>query len=248
MKNALRSENTAAFLCFAICAPIGYLGLVKEGFRAGGLFAVLAFSLSPVLFFVLLATNRKWRQEYEVQKYLQGHRRDSRLQKWLVALPSILALFVLFFLPVASHPLTPLLNGRFVQYKVPVPWSVLVLRGFASDGYDLLMCFVPTPASGTVPGMFFPFNLAFDSQMHFYAIHRSEKDTVTESRKLDGRAFEIGRGQFLVCCGHEHRDSWVRVYCSAPPNSHGWELNAAFSGVPKDIATFYKILEGTRQR
>ena len=139
--NALRSENVATCFCFGVCVLGGYLG-VRFGIREVAMISALAPLLSPIVFFGVLARNRKWRREYEVEKYLNGGRTNP-FHKWLVWIPSALALFVLLFLPVASHAIAPL-SGYFAQHRIPVPWNVLVGKVLLlQPEMEGLLCFVP---------------------------------------------------------------------------------------------------------
>jgi len=250
--NLLRSENSMACLCFGLFVALGCL-VKPESAGVSSIrnfpFAYLAPFVSPIVFFAVFATNRKWRRDYEISKYLK-RRSIGTVNRWPRRLPwlSVIAgAYFLFFLPLASQMFTPF--SDFSQHRMQIPWNYLRLTSLIGWHGDIegVWCLVPESKWGMTPNPFDWTRPAYRTSMDFRSYRRTAVQSEFEQKRGTDHSFDIGSGHILTCA-ESWRQGYVSVSCRAPVNARGWDFWAYFLGDPQDLPMFYKILEGSTGR
>jgi len=180
----------------------------------------------------------------------------------LVTLPSLLAAFVLFFFPAASHLRHP--GSRyFPHYRVPIPWTITVLFPAQLDGGDTFRFLTGIVSSN--PWSRFGMATFWDREslsaiVTFGTRHLSDDTSdVPESVRL-GDTADLVRREFrsnslaLTCWQWRYSSSALRrqlrnelvwnVSCRAPADVYQQRFEASFYGRRESMPGFYKIIEG----
>ena len=130
-----------------------FVGLLASLLVAGLGYAVIprqGVALALTMLFRLRYRHKAWKIKYDAEKYdleRAWKRAFPERSRWTrsalrigIWLPSLLAAFVLFFLPPASH-IFQLGGVHLGPFKVPVPWNILILSGPSSPLFDMVMTF-----------------------------------------------------------------------------------------------------------
>lgn len=203
---------------------------------------------------------RTWRKLHARQaKYLQF------LQRWALWLPSLCAVFVLFFLPAASHVFYA---GRQLvrHYRVDTPLNWMIIkssqdgfvstffsnRGAARYGFNPAWLFKRREPSGAT--------FMWSDPQHSEGWWRPERE-LQSGRSTDVVVRQFQLGTITATC-YEYRymyhyDFETRSYvlnqellweslCSTQPNGVDYNLRAAYFGYGEDLPIFYKVLNSAR--
>jgi hypothetical protein len=231
---------------------------------ASGIDAVafyLGLSLTLIAFFIARRRHRPWKIEYDAVGW-QLNRTERKLHpararykqivgQILLWVPSLIAAFVLFFFPVASHLAHP--RSHYLPgYRVPIPWTFTALTddnwavawrstrgralfgmttGWRFDQSVSTMNFVPRDGD---PGPLRSFSGA----------------TQMVDRNLRARGLSFGCRQMTVEHSNfspSHGEPILRVECESSAGISHQHLSAYFYGPERDVALFYTTVEGTAQ-
>ena len=243
--------------------------------RAFNLVAAVFFSGLLLTAFLLFWVRRKharqkfaydvvgWALDQAERKEHPQRRKYKRvLVASLVSLPSLLAMFVLFFFPAPSHLWHP--GSRYFQhYRIPIPWTTLVLFPAELDGGDAFRFLAGIVSSN--PWSRFGMTTFWKREslsaiVTFGTRRRSDgASDVPESIKL-GNTADLVRREFrsnslaLTCWQWRYSSSALRrqsrnelvwnVSCRAPADVYQQQFEASFYGREESIPDFYKIVEG----
>jgi hypothetical protein len=232
---------------------------------------VISGILLTIAGFVLLRRrNRPWKIEYDavgwglarVERKLHPTRaRYKRIAvRIIIWAPSVLAAFVLFFFPVATHLVYP--RSQYLKhYRVPVPWTFAVL---SSLGEPAEYSYVHVLATENGKGIFgfqrFWDGGGFSSRMLFGSIqpdagtfefnHGFMESKRAGAAMVSTREFRLGDAVF-TCWQYVNRyhrrdigPQWWDVDCGTPVAMHQNNLYGWFVGRKEDISAFYRIIEG----
>lgn len=248
----------------ALCALLSYIFPLLWFPSIMGLLLGLA-----VLVAAILAVRRKTRQldiEYEAAKWLakrSTQRSNSRrrlratIRQCLLWLPSVIAAFVLFFYPVASHIVHP--GERFLtHYRVPIPWTwELRLRQRDSDGFSYVHASLDSEGSrrfGMTPHWLrdTPANVYFASRIWRpeteLSYEKLQRANTTNVSRLELRAgdspiicwqYMFNRGLDWGIWGSEA--PW-QVVCETPSYVTDRDFYGSFIGRKEDLPAFYGVL------
>lgn len=147
IKKCFLFTTELSILFFGFVFSLGYaVFMFSRGHKCGPFLFILSFSLVCVALVWFRGKTEKWTTAADAKAFLT-HRSWRRLhprrakylrtaRRWLIWLPSLLAAFVLLFLPVASHVFY--FGGQFVpHYRVSIPLNWLVVRTPWIDWYCL---------------------------------------------------------------------------------------------------------------
>lgn len=201
-----------------------------------------AMALVPLI--RLRARHLEWKIQYDAAKYEWQRARKrafperfrwrSRAARIMVWFPSLLAAFVLFFLPLASHLLY--IGGVHLgPYKLTVPWNALILP---VPFVQSVMVFTGDDQLGVTPS--FRGN-RLSSGMTFSVY--PENAQLLEHDPT--REFKLGRG-VLRCWEDDRPVRFRRISCRTSNPDHVPDLGAWFVGEAARVPLFYQILAGTQ--
>jgi len=235
----------------AVFATLGYSSTSSQGIAL--LLFILFEAPAILLMFHVRSRHRDWKIRYEAEKYerrrawtrtfperARWRRAALRVAVWL---PSLLAAFVLFFLPAASHVLH--LGGiRLGPYKLTVPWNVLIVPGPSSSMFASVATFA---GYGENPlGITHSFrDNRLSASMTFTVYYAPDKTATPEQRGTDPtREFKLGPS-VLQCWEDDlyRRGRWISCHTSS--SARVPEIEAWFTGDATRIPLFYKILGST---
>ena len=223
---------------------------------------LLAGSCLTILgLFMFRRKTRGWKIEYDAAGWArtQAERRTRPIyarykrivQRTLLCVPSAVAAFVLFFLPVVSHMTHP--RSRYLKhYRVPIPWTMLVLSQLGSlQEYSFVRAY--TGASSD-PGRFGFMPFWEPAQLYSLMVFGSVPPGATtfefnHKQRVAGRgepSREFRFGDAALTCWQNfntRRPHW-EVACDTPPEVHEQNFYAMFYGREEDIPVFYRIIEG----
>jgi hypothetical protein len=258
-----------AFLFFGFLISLGpALALSSTGHKSGPVVFIVAFSLVCTALVWFRRKTGKWTAVTDAEAFLahrswrRHHPRSAKyfraVRPWLIWLPSLIAAFVLFFLPAASHFFY---IGRSIipHYRVSVPLNWLVVESQGRGG--LFFSEEGAARYGLTPIWF---NRRMPSYVVFLVRDPEHGDgwNRPETELASGHTTHVGvrdiRLGMLTSRCYEYR----HVYGNAPESSYGlltppvlWEslcatqpnginynLRSAFSGHREDLPAFYKML------
>ena len=157
-----------------------------------------------------------------------------------VWLPSALAAFVLFFLPLASHLVQP---GRihFGRYSMKVPWNVLILPGPSSNLFRGVMAFAGDDNNPLGITHSFRGN-RFTASMYFVVdFISSASETIPREPTHE---FKLGLG-VLRCWEGEMPAGFRDIFYTTSSPVHDPAFHAWFFGKQARVPLFYQILSTT---
>ena len=230
--------------------------------------------LTALAFWATRRRTRLWKIEYDAvawtlaQAQRRLHPRRARYKRiafrGLICVPSVIALVVAAFFPVATHIVHP--SSHYLRhYRIPIPWTSTV---FAPLGPPAPSSYVLAIAAGDSWGRFgiTPFWVFIrqpwlSSEMVFGSI---DPNAITfefnqQSREREHshavqplrRDFRLGSVAF-TCWQHRSYDvhfaawtgpSWWNITCETPPDARRQNLYAWFFGSADDIPAFYATIE-----
>jgi hypothetical protein len=254
--------------------------------------AIAAFLVDPRFEFLALVTGlvvtavslivvrrktRRFKIEYDAanwmasRSYRKLHPTQARylhlLRRCLIWFPTLCAVFVLFFFPVASHIVHP--RSRFLRhYRVPIPWNFMVFS--SSPGLPEEYSVVNALASSSGKGRFgitpfwdqeyVPSLMVFGSvgpNGSFETNHLASESRRNGAAQLSKRIFQLRRAD-LTCwqylspqsraarfwLGHSYDDRplW-EIACETQVDVHDRDFYALFYGRWEDIPAFYNVLQ-----
>jgi hypothetical protein len=206
---------------------------------------------------------RPWKIQYDAAGFLLmqaerklnpariRHRRLARLV--LVCVPAILATFVMFFLPVATHLVHP--GPRyFKHYQVAIPWNFPVFL-WQWDGGDSGYVTVIAATRGRGRFGITPFRV-----VPFWLEDRLSIMTLSVGGKtaMPGTTAHPNLGISFECYQSDFRPGapWLfrllgsgavwEANCEARQPIYQQDLYAHFVGCEEDLAAFYKIVKSVR--
>ena len=228
----------------------------------------IGFCLAFVLFWLSRRRHRPWKIEYDATGYLleQTERKlhptrakcKRILYRAVVCGPSVIAAFVLFFLPLASH-LLYLRSQYLKEYRVPIPWTATVFSfPGAVDESDWIYAMVSGSPFGRVGGTTFWSNNPRFSAMTFGS-RTGTSDAVQTSDMMPKGAAHVfrkefkGRGITILCW--QYYTNWSRdpfivlgaiweVNCTTSMIADRPKFIGRFGGREEAIPAFYKIIQG----
>jgi hypothetical protein len=262
------------FLVFASEALVLMVGVVLSfavaGYFDSGWTFYFGLFLTLVEFFRLRRRTRPWKIKYDAVGFEIGqaerrmHPSRARFKRivgrTLLWLPSAIAVFVLFFFPVATHAFHPR-SQYLTHYRIPIPWTFTVLPG---PGLEWVCALFNDRDNGRFGLTHFWAAGELSSQMIFQSID-PRADTFEFNHKMNelhrGGAAQVLRRDFqlddvaLTCWQFLPRhnrvfDLWAarvhiwEISCETPVDEHRRDLYASFWGSENDMPAFYKIIEG----
>ena len=243
-----------AFLFVGLLASLLVAGLgyaVMPGQGVALLVFVACVALALTMLFRLRYRHKAWKIKYDAEKYERERawrRAFPERSRWTrsalrigIWLPSLLAAFVLFFLPPASH-IVQLGGVHLGPYKVPVPWNILILSGPSSPLFDMVMTFTANDNN--------PFGLThsfrgnrFSASMEFVVYYAPDIASGYSNPGDPTREFKLGLS-VLRCWEGDGPAGFRRISCRTAGPDHSPELNAWFLGRAASVPLFYQILSG----
>jgi len=266
LRTALRPVTRAAVSCaeglvFVVCYVSSWvaIGLLLDYlYDHSTPIITLAFPGAVLVAFAavrpLRRRTRSWKIAYDAEGYLlskaerQCHPTLVRYKRLatsvLVCLPSVIAAFVLFFLPVATHLAHP--SSHYLpHWIIPIPWNLQIHRW---PEYN----YVVALSSGNPHTRDFGLtSTSLSSAMHFHSVPATEWAEQQRDRERhprdsppNERWFSPG-GVRISCLQDRYYEAW-RIDCETPGDAGELNLSALFLGSEEDIATFYQIIKGLK--
>jgi hypothetical protein len=241
------SEAGVLLLGFAASGVIGFI--VESAFRkdvVDALAVYFGFLLSVLGLFLYRGRTRSWKIAYDVEGYRlreaerrlhpAGTRAKRVIGRSLVWIPSLMAAFVFFFFPVASHLTCP--TAHYLRhYKIPIPLTATVLRlDWLAQGIDGVIALMDGRGIKD-----------FGSSMTFGGGHDETVDYQDQAKRE--RATQVGRrdlqaGKLKLSCWQWFAWSDWRIYCQTASVPGDRSLDASFFGKESNIPIFYRVVEG----
>jgi hypothetical protein len=225
---------------------------------------ICGVSLTVVGFVLWRRKTRPWKIQYDAAGFalMNAERtlhpvraRYSRLARLiLVWLPTVLAAFVLFFLPVASHLVHPS-SQYFKHFRIPIPWTTFMTFASPGDASDFGWVTVIASSRGRGRLGITPFRIA--------PVWREERLsimtlTVTPKSSMPGTRVNADLAATFTCEQFRFGPSapWLfrllgsgsvwEARCQARQPVYQQDLYADFVGCEEDLAIFYRIVRGIR--
>jgi hypothetical protein len=223
---------------------------------------------------------RAWKISYDAtywklsQAELKIH--PARARYWrlarrvLIFLPGALAVLVLFFVVFLSrgHPHGSPSSRYMRRYRIPIPWSFVVIDSEFPDGDGRVQLIVNTSAKGRFGMTPFPVPLIWSPgpiSLADFGYNRNEGAPDPRSRgifmsgatEIKAREFRLGDG-VLTCLQYRpgpnfdpHYRWWGSgsvwyINCGISAASRDSGFHASFAGREQDIPAFYEIVAGVR--
>ena len=203
--------------------------------------------------------SRKWKVKLDAEAFLkfrsrmQSHAKRTiwleRIRRGLMGLPSLLAAFVLFFVPVASHIVFSA-RQLTLHYRFSVPVNWMIVKSF-----DAGMTSVFFNNEGALRYGITPLWLrrSFRSGATFgWSDPKTPYPWWRPLRERGGKRTEVASSKFRI--GKLEMECWeyatpyrdpeplTEVLCETRPNGVDFNLHAAFLGHEEDKQSFYAVV------
>jgi len=204
--------------------------------------------------------DRKWKLRLDAEGFLafrarmKAHpkrtRRIEKLRRWSLWVPSFVAAFALFFLPINSQLIS--FRTRFLahwNFSVPFNWMVIKSSGgrfvwafFTNSGparYGITPNWFrePSPASVT---------LSFGDPGDRFGWRKPEYEKETGRFTHQDKLVIMIGGREMDCWEYPRRDwepiGWEEILCATRPNGRDFNLRVSFFGDKRDKGSFYRVL------
>ena len=225
-------------------------------------FSCLAIAIAGLA--LLRRVSRKWKLRWDAEAYLEFRarvRRSSsrtklfeRMRRGAMCLPSLLAAFVLFFLPISSH-VAYAGRGVLAHYRVSIPVNWMLLRSaggrfvwafFSSEGaahYGVTPNWLKQPGPSSVTLIW---SEPWDRSGWWRPEHEEKAGKFTHLSKEE---FAIGEMN-MECWEYPGRRwepaTWVEILCSTAGNGKDFNLRASFYGERADKKSFLEVIRSAR--
>jgi hypothetical protein len=234
------------------------------------LFVIIAgLILTPAAFFATRRKTRKWKIEYDAESWIVSSRiakispnrakRMRAIRRYLLWMPSAIAMFVLVFFPAA----TQLRYGhRLGNFNIPLPWTWTILKEYGGGGrYYTLEALISSVGVGRLGvNPFWSKNPSF-SEVWFSSAPPHDAFELDRNRLERERAEGAQLSRRVVVLGDMPVTCWQylrpdpaypplsgdwKVECEAPEGVGYHDFNAGVLGRQADIPEFYKTLQKVR--
>jgi hypothetical protein len=245
VKRLLSFVGVIVFGLFLLFPAAVGAGFVHHFLGDSGIAYFACLSLFVAGLWAYVRDTQKWEFESDIAEYQRGRTR-SRTAKVLIWIPSLIAAFVLFFYPVASHLRHP--GSQYLtHYRIPIPWTVAV------HSFPEFLELVPHEMVDA--------HVRNSGRGRYGAVLFWEKQPITSNLVFGNAHFEFGSGpasgdvfikvlhlaDITLICREVQSSSlpgWMGVSCQTPGDLGEFNFYARFWGVGDDLPFFYSILSG----
>jgi len=169
-------------------------------------------------------------------------------------LPTVLVVFVLFFLPVASHFVHPS-SRYFKHYSIPIPWTTFTISTSPGNAHDFGWITVIAGSRGRgrlgmTPFRIYPFWP--EERLSIMTLTVTPRSSMPETRTNADLSVSFTCEQSPL----GPTAPWLfrllgsgtvwKAKCEARHPIYQQDLYALFTGCEEDLALFYRIVRGIR--
>ena len=269
LKKFLLFTAELSILFFGFIFSAGLTAFLHDtGYRFPLLTFLVAFALVSLSFVLFRKNTGRWTTEADAAAWMKYRRWERshpqgakyrRLLRSLLWVPSLCAVFVLLFLPVASHFVYG--GHQVAHYRMSTPWNWLLIedvgyiegRAFFSEEGASRYGFTPIWFNHRIPSVaaFYSSDPKDDSGWHR---PEAERDA-GKSTHVAVREFQLGMIR-MTCYEYRHvydvqgpfsgvsePTGLLESLCATKANGVDHNLRASFFGYPEDLPLFYKVLD-----
>ncbi len=275
LKRLLLFAFETTVFAFGTVLAVAIAALVEPRFAS--LATVTGFVVTVASLAVIRRKTRRFKIEYDAANWVA--RRSFRqlyptqarylhvLWRCLLWLPTVCAVFVLFFFPVASHIVHP--RSHFLRhYQVPIPWNFMVFSSSPGppDQYSVVDALASSSGIGRFgitpfwDSEYVPSLMGFGSvgpNGSFEINHRGSESRRKGAAQLSKRNFQLSSvdltcwqylspqsraARFWLGHSYDDRPLW-EIACETPVDVHDHDFYALFYGRSEDIPAFYNVLQ-----